>query len=414
MPVQSASRLVSALIVLAVSVPALASDSWESLGVSAQSLARGGADVAVGDSALSQVPNPATLALSPRHGRLFDVSGQFLFPSITWSTPIDSSTYEDLFFAPNVAITQPVNDRLTLGAAFYSKAGAFTEYRIRPLLMPQERMHFQGDYKNGAILFNAAYKLTDKLAAGAGVRFDAVTGKFSAPFGPANVVFDRVWALGGGLQFGLHYQATRKLALGAGYFTPSWMTNVKDGDFDIRIANRLPVSLGEANLSNWNLPQKLMAGAAYDLTSWWKLVGEARWINFRNSQCHDATIETHGTVLDLDIPFNLKFSDQWVFIAGSEFKLSPRWTLGVGYNYGSNPLPRTRVFPLAPPSVKHHLTAGLRYERDRWWVGGGYIYGFEVSESGPGYSAIPFGTDFGVSHFRHHQQEVFFGFGFRW
>ncbi len=388
-----------------------ASDSWESIGVSTQSLGRGGADVAVGDSALSQVANPATLALSPRHTRLFDFGAQFLFPSITWSTPLDTSTSDGAGFFPNMAVTNPINDRLTVGAAYYSKNGAFVDFDMRHLLIPFRKTHIHEDFGDTAFLFNAAYKLTDKLSVGMGVRGELLTGKFNAVFGAANEQMHRVWAAGGGLQFGLHYQATRKLSLGLSYYTPSWMTHIKNGDYVMEFFDIIPVPFGKANASEWRIPQKIALGSAYDLTPWWKLIGEARWINFRNSVCNAVTVDTNGL---LDFPFALKFSDQWVFIAGSEFKLSDRWKLDVGYNYGSNPLSSHRLFPLAPPAIVHHLTLGLRYETPRWWVGGGYIYGFKNSQSAPGTSHIPLAPDFGVSSFSHWEQEIFMGFGFHW
>jgi len=127
------NALQSVLLLLAC-VPhfTFATDSWESIGTSAQAMARGGADVAVGDSALSQIDNPATLTLSPRDARRFDFAGQILFPKVTWSNPIDSATSKDPRPAGNAALTVPVNKKLTLGLAFYSKAGTYTDYKIRP------------------------------------------------------------------------------------------------------------------------------------------------------------------------------------------------------------------------------------------------------------------------------------------
>src|SRR5687767_8293589 len=57
--------LVGIFLVLQSPTLLMATDGVELLGVSTQAQTRGGADVAVGDTALSQVENPATLSLTP-------------------------------------------------------------------------------------------------------------------------------------------------------------------------------------------------------------------------------------------------------------------------------------------------------------------------------------------------------------
>ncbi|MFA5866323.1 MAG: outer membrane protein transport protein [Phycisphaerae bacterium] len=405
--------LTTAIFFFAFSLSALASDSWESIGVSTQSLGRGGADVAVGDSALSQVQNPATLSLSPRNYGLVDLGGQILLPTVTWSTPQDSSTSRSINTFGNFALTAPINPRLTLGLALYSKAGAKTDYHIRHLLIPYKSQHVFGDFENGAFLFNAAYKLTDKLSLGAGLRIEELSGKFNAVFGPSDLNIHRVWAFGGGYQLGLHYQATKKLTFGLGYLSPSWMNNTRDGQIDLTVPRAGLLNLGNGNLSNWQLPQKINLGSAYDLTAWWKLIGETRWINFRHSFLNETTLDVPD-FFNIRFPFDLKFNDLWVFIIGSEFKLSDRWKLDVGYNYTTNPVSNDRMFPLAPTPIQHHISMGLRYEKSNWWVGGGYIYGFKNSQSAPGISKILFGNDYGLGTIASQQHSLFFGVGFHW
>jgi len=189
------------------------------------------------------------------------------------------------------------------------------------------------------------------------------------------------------------------------------MKNIVDNDLYLKMSRCHPLDLGEANFDDWRLPQKALVGAAYDLAPWWKLVGEARWINFRRSFARHLTVPSDGL---FPLPFPLKYEDQWVFIAGSEFKLAPRWTLGLGYNHATNNIPQNRLCPLAPQTIRHHLSAGLRYEHDRWWVGGGYVYGFKSKQENPGISALPLGADYSFASIEHAQQSLFVGFGFKW
>jgi hypothetical protein len=65
-------------------------------------------------------------------------------------------------------------------------------------------------------------------------------------------------------------------------------------------------------------------------------------------------------------------------------------------------------------AAQHHITAGLRYEKDNWWVGGGYVLGLKTSLHGEGISAFPFGIDYGFSQLEQTQHSLFFGFGLTW
>jgi hypothetical protein len=55
---------------------------------------------------------------------------------------------------------------------------------------------------------------------------------------------------------------------------------------------------------------------------------------------------------------------------------------------------------------------GLRYAREHWWIGAGYILGFRNSIGGGGISSIPFGIDYGLSDIEQTQHSLLMGFGF--
>lgn len=114
---------------------ALGTNGIEPIGVSTQARARGGADIAVGDSALSQIDNPASLSLhnAPR----FDFSGQICFPTARWSGPVDQSE-SDIKLVPiaNAAVAMPINDRLVVGLALHTKAGLASRYKMQHLMIP--------------------------------------------------------------------------------------------------------------------------------------------------------------------------------------------------------------------------------------------------------------------------------------
>jgi long-subunit fatty acid transport protein len=397
-----------------VTTSVFASDGMEPIAISPQALARGGADVAVGDSALSQIDNPASLALRPRDVYSFDTFGELGIVRNAWDSPIDSSVSERKL-APlmNLGFAMPLNDRLTVGAALHSKAGFGSAYRSRHLLIPFMHRRAASDLKVFELPVNAAYKVTDKLSLGLGVRAEIATAKFNTVLGPADVEFGRGYAYGGGFQLGAHYQARDDLAFGLAYRSPTWSSDLSGGRASASVLGLLPVPLGGASIPDLQLPQRMIAGAAWDATSWMKLVSEVRWLDYTHSTLHSTAIHTDG-VLDLHYPFPLGYHDQWAFIQGAEFKLREHWKLGIGYHYATPAVSASNLLPVASVIVQHHATIGLRYETDSWWAGGGYLIGFTSSLHGPGYSKIPLGIDYGSSSLHQAQHAIAFGFGYRW
>ncbi len=393
---------------------ALGTNANEPIGVGARSRARGGADIAVGDSALTQIDNPAALTLLSAEEYRLDASGQLITVRSHWSGPVDSADAENSVPPPvNVGVAIPIDDRLTWGVAFHSKSGLSARYQLRHVFMPFMERRVLSDLKNVALSTGVGYKLTDKLSVGAAVRGEGVTAKYDVVLGPADVHFGRGYSLGGGFNLGLHHQTREDLALALAYRSTTWLGDIAGGDGEASPLGRPPVDLGTINLDEPRLPQKITGGVAWDATDWLKLVGELRWINHSNSSGGSSMYATDGQV-DIRLPVNLDLEDQWVVATGAELALDEHWRLGVGYNYGSNVTSPSGMIPTATVIVEHHITIGLRYEADRWWVGGGYILGLPASMDGAEKSHIPLGVDYGYGSIRQEQHSVFLGFGFSW
>jgi long-subunit fatty acid transport protein len=402
-----------ALICLAA-MPAMATDGLEPIGVSMESRARGGADVAVGDSALSQIDNPASLALSPRDACQFDFAAKLGILDIRWETPIDSDDSErKVIPLVNLGLSKPLNDRLTLGLAVNSKMGLSTRFYTRHVMMPFQVRREESDMKVVSIPLSLAYKLTDRLSLGVGGRFEAATSEFSAVLGPADLEFGRGYAYGGGYNLGLHYQAREDLSFGLAYRSPTWFGDLSGGRAKASLFGLVPVQLGEGSIDELQCAQRIAAGAAWDATKWLKLVGEVRWLNYGNSGFNRMTVATDGWI-DLRYPFPLGYRDQWAFILGSEFKMDEHWILGLGYHYATPAVDRSNVTNVGTITATHHLTVGLRYETKRWWVGGGYVIAFPGTRSGDGHSHIPLGIDFANGELTQAQHCISMGFGFNW
>lgn len=389
----------------------MAIDGVELISANTKAQARGGADVAVGDSALSQIDNPATLSLSSRDAWQLDFGSQLAISIASWNGPIDSDSDLRLIPVADLALAAPINDRLTLGVAFHSKAGLGTGYEMRHLLMPFGKRRVGSDMKCVELQLNMSLKLTDKLALGAGARAEVSTAEFSAVLGPADVEFGRGYAVGGGFQLGLHYQPRSDLALGLAYRSPGWFNDLSGGQGEASLLGLGSIPLGDVAIDEFRLPQRISAGVAWDATERLKLIGEVRWLNNKKSSLNSATIATSGLV-DLRYPFPLGYRDQWVFVAGLEYELSDRWVLGAGYHYSTQAVDRENLSPIGSCIPQHHASIGLRYETEKWWAGASYTIAFSESSRGGGWSDIPLAFDNGLSEIEQTQHLVGFGFGF--
>jgi long-subunit fatty acid transport protein len=394
-----------------------ASDGVEAVGVSAQSEGRGGADVAVGDSAMSHIDNPALLLM--HECTTYDLAGKLVIPRFEWVGPAGKAYSNVIVPALNVGASIPVNEDFSWGWAMYTKSGDATRYNNHHLQIPQIELTDRSDYENVAFPINFAYRVSDRLWLGAGGRFEIASTRFSDVFGPAYFTFQRGYAVGGGFQAGLLYKACDTVNIGVGYRSPTWCGSLDGGDGTIQVFPLVPnsTSLGEAHIDNFRLPQRISGGVAWDATERVKLSGEIRYINYSNSTLGSTVIHTGGTLAPLvpaDLPFPLKYKDQLVLIGGADFKVNEHWTWRVGYNYGTAPVENSGLLPTASVIPQHNVTTGLQFNKDNWWVTGGYILSATTvmnTSGGNGFLGAP--NDYAASRLSQTMHSLFVGIGFK-
>jgi long-subunit fatty acid transport protein len=378
--------VIACVSLAACPVATRASEGIEPIATSVQALARGGADVAVGDSTLSQIGNPATLTLMPRSGTRVDGLTEVAFLDVLWRRPLRSAdTDRPMDFLGGSGLSHPINDRLTLGAAIHSKTA---------LSLP----------------LNVAYKVNDKLSVGGGARLVFVAAELETVVGPAAVDFGTGETLGGGFQFGLLFRPRKDLTFGLGYRSPTWLGALEGGPGKASLPGLLSVPMGRVRVDDVRLPQRVSVGAAWDITKRLKLTSEARWSNFRASSLYETTAQIEG-LFDLRLPLRLGYDDVWAFMAGPQYRLSEHWKVACGYHYSTPAVPPRDLLAVGSAPSRHHATTGIWYEPDRWWAGVAYAITFPETLRGDESSWIP-----GIGHrsVRHMQQAIAVGFGYRW
>lgn len=395
-----------------VATPALSSDGVELLGLSLPSKSRAGTDVAIGDTALSQLVNPASVGLFD--GPRFDLAFELVMPDIRWEAPLGVADNQ-VRHVPiaGFASVHPLNERLSIGFAAHVKSGLLSEFDQRHLLIPWMRREVGADVRDLAVAMNLAWRVDDRLTVGGGPTIEFASARFSEVLGPLDFEFDGGSAIGIGFQAGAMYRLTPTVTLGASYRSPTWFSDLSGETARASLLGIVPLRFGAARISEFMLPQRAAVGVAWRPLERLLLSAEARYVDYSNSTLSGAEVHVSKPFpLVAELPVG--YRDQWIFKFGGEYRLDEHWVLGAGYSYATNPIRKDALAAMASVPTTHHAALGLRYETRHWYAGVGYAIAFSQSMSADGVSRVPLGIDFAFSHVRHAQQSVFAGVGYSW
>jgi len=127
------------------------------------------------------------------------------------------------------------------------------------------------------------------------------------------------------------------------------------------------------------------------------LIGfDVEWINW--SDTNGQNLPKYTTNASSAMPWNMDWSDQFVYKVGVQYTVIPMIALRAGYNYGKMPLNSDRAFEnIAFPAVsEHHFTAGIGInftERFTINIGGMYSPTAKLSGSNPAQGISSYETE---------------------
>ena len=131
---------------------------------------------------------------------------------------------------------------------------------------------------------------------------------------------------------------------------------------------------GKIKVINFEWPAFLGIGAAFQATDQLMIAADVKRIqwadvmkSFRMEFTADAPSAQAGLAQGfgsavLDATLFQNWEDQTVIALGGAYKVDPDWTVRLGYNYASNPIPDKYLNPLFPAIQETHITAGAGYE----------------------------------------------------
>lgn len=379
--------LLTTLILLLIALPARAAvNGLGEIGHSFQSDMRGGCEVAVGDTALSHIRQPAAPALH-KEGRI-DSKMTIMLPIIKYEGPLDSST-SGPGAPPNFSIgyVRPLpfgkERRLGLGVAVYSSMGGSTKFKNQyPILSGASRTETSSALTSYSCVSSLAYRVNEKFRVGVSPRVELVWLNANTIINGGLLKFGTATSVGAGYSLGVLYTPNQKWQLGASYKSPTWMTPLSDSHSSFT-ANGQKVT-GDLTIRAFSMPQRLTFGAAYQARENWKLIGEVAYLPYRNSLMG---YDKLTGLLNLDMSPGYK--DFWVIDLGTDYELNEHLGVSCGYSFNTNPISRNRVIPIFVSNTQNSLTYGLRYKHGKWWAGIAHIIGLPAVSPNHGVSPLP-------------------------
>ncbi len=191
------------------------------------------------------------------------------------------------------------------------------------------------------------------------------------------------------------YRPNQQLAIGATYHTKTSLSDLKSSNATVTmnanvdsgmaaggpasgvyVAKTIAVT-GKIKVIDFEWPAFFGIGAAFQATDQLMIAADVKRIqwadvmkNFHMEFTADAVSAQAGLAQGfggavLDATLFQKWDDQTVIALGGSYKVDPAWTVRLGYNHASNPIPDTYLNALFPAIEETHVTAGVGFEMSK-------------------------------------------------
>lgn len=379
----------------AVPTAALATNGMYLVGYGPETVARGGANLAIADRTLALNFNPAGIA--QLQGNHLSASLSVLAPSLTFGNMVNDTTdAETAYFPlPAVAYVRAGNDTpWAWGIGLVAQGGMGAELRDLNTFFGTRDDTFS-EVRYATITPTVAYSINEDMAVGATLnvgwadaafKFFPHTSFFNTQ-DPANSFFGvDLDKAAGGLQtsarVGWWWRPRPRFSVGAIYQTKT--NSTFDGgemvvNFDAHPFLGRRVRYTSTEIDGFTFAAQAGVGVAFRPNDRWVLAVDVKRY-FWDDAIDTITVtardpEVTGAPSEVVLPFVFNWQDQWVLAIGGDYRWSDRLTLRAGYNYGENPVPDVTLTPLFPATTEHHVTFGFG------WLAGNRLFELGVERA---------------------------------
>ena len=177
-------------------------------------------------------------------------------------------------------------------------------------------------------------------------------------------------------KLGFTYKVNDKLTIGGTYHSKTAMKDFEgDATLSFKVTTAavdsvIPVK-AKVQVVDFEWPETYGVGLAYQATDQLMIAADYKRINWADvmknfhmkftADASQAGMAATFANTVLDYEYYQNWDDQNVINLGGAYKVNDKLTLRAGYNYASNPVPKSTVNFLFPATVEHHYTAGFGY-----------------------------------------------------
>lgn len=392
--------------------PALATNGYFAHAYSTQSKGMAGTGLTLAEGAMGLAQNPA-LGVAIGNSAEADLTLFMPFRSATFENDgfaVSPGTYEsdkNIFPILSGGVNYMISPEMSLGVVMYGNGGMNTSYDSALFTNYGASSSPTGvDLAQAFIAFNLARKVTNSFTIGLSpvlaVQYfeayglEAFKGMSLYPDDVTNKGYDLSY--GGGMRFGMVWDALPWLSVGATYQTKMWMTEFEEykglfaegGDFDI--------------------PATVQAGIALKPMKGLTVLLEYQRI-FYSDVAAIANTGLSFNALGSDDGMGFGWDDMDVFRIGVEWQATDQLTVRTGFSHATEFTESDEILfnTLSPATVNNHFSVGATYNIDpAWSLSFAYTYAFQADMTGT--SALLMGQTETIEMDQH---EVSLGFMYR-
>lgn len=356
---------------------ALASNGLNLIGYGAESVALGGADVAVAADTMALNTNPAGIAqLGPRSLDIYQAVAHAL--DVSHADGFGNDRAVSNHFIPLAGIgyvSRPTASRCAWGVAFFGQGGAGFVYNslntafgtvdeLSSLVRIVRLSPGIGCQTESGLHLGAALALNH-----ADIRQKIFPATSAGPFFGSDLKGASGW--GATVKMGILAPVSDRLTIGAS-FTPKVKLPLSGGRLvsNQTAAGRGLVTYRDIAIDGLVLPTEVSIGAAWRPVPNWLLSAEVTWLDWSKAATRStltARNPDNAAAPDINVASTLNWRDQVVLALGAAWNLDVRTTLYAGLNVARNPIPPTHLSPILAPVGERHLTFGIRRALDPEW-----------------------------------------------
>lgn len=357
---------------------AQASNGLNLIGYGAESVAMGGADVAVAADSLALNTNPAGIArLGPRALDLHNALAHALDVSHADGFGNDQSVSNRFIPAGGIGyVRHPEGSRCAWGVAFFGQGGAgFVYENLNTLFGSVDDL--SSLVRIARLSPGIACEMDSGVSVGAALALNYADIRqkiFPATSAGAFFGSDLKGASGWGVtvKLGVLAPVSDTLTFGA-TFTPKVDLPLRGGQLTSNqtAAGRGSVTYHDVAIDGLALPNEASLGLAWRPAPDWRLSAELTWLDWSDAATRStltAASPDDPAAPPLSATSTLDWRDQVVLALGVAWRATPATTLYAGFNAARSPVPPEHLSPLLAPIGERHLSLGMKRALSREWA----------------------------------------------